>query len=800
MGTGLLLFLALISYRHEDLPSWVNFSAQASADRGEVGNFIGPLGALIAGHIYFFVGAAGFLIPTCLVWFGINTLLGQRIFTGRNTCAIAAFIVSGACLADLQSIFFTFWVLDYNIPGAGGVVGYSLGHVVLQNTVGRIGALIVMSLVYAVALIVLTGLHPFQFIRMANRAFREYLEKQRDRRELAASEPLNLALTAESKPLFRKKKAPIEEPQEAVAKAVPTTPELPLEELPEPKIFDSSAPRAEETDIKKPSLADLMRDRRKDRAPQRHQSPDEARFEDYTLPDMDLLDAADPKSAAPANKSKLLATQRTIIETLGTFGIKVTPGDITRGPTITRYEIYPGTGLRVNRITALEADIARATKAERINIIAPIPGKDTVGIEIANSNKITVHLRELLEDPAFCDKDLKIPLALGKDVYGKTIIGDLAQMPHLLIAGATGSGKSVCINSVLASMLYRFTPGELRFILIDPKVVEMQLYEDLPHLVVPVVTDPKKVLLALRWVVNEMERRYRIFAAVDVRDFDSFNNRHTKREDKSARAANAKNGAATKKEEDMVVHAVSMDGEEPANNDEIPGTGLKKEDIPDRIPYIVVIIDELADLMQTAPIEVEGAIQRIAQKARAAGIHLIVATQTPRKEIITGNIKTNVPTRIAFQVPSKIDSRVILDAGGADKLVGKGDMLFMPPGSSTLVRAQGALITDMEIQRIVESCSAQGAPSFESSIQQTLEAPEGEESDVSSEDEEIVEKCIEIIHQEKRASTSLLQRRLRLGYTRAARMIDILEERGIIGPGDGAKPREILVDLTESLD
>jgi len=488
----------------------------------------------------------------------------------------------------------------------------------------------------------------------------------------------------------------------------------------------------------------------------------------------------------------------------------VTPGDITRGPTITRYEIYPGEGLRVSRIANLEPDIARATKAEHINIIAPIPGKDTVGIEIANKIKIAVPLRELLEDRAFAESKAKIPLALGKDVYGNTIIADLAQMPHLLVAGATGSGKSVCINSIVASLLFQFSPEQLRFIMIDPKVVEMQSYNILPHLVIPVVTDPKKVLLALRWVVNEMERRYQVFAEVGVRNFDSFNKRE--RKDKNTPAEEDVDDIPASEcpdpalaAEELHTCAVKIDNDHAGFTDATPPPREPDEnelDIPDSYPYIVVIIDELADLMQTAPADVEMAIARITQMARAAGIHLIVATQTPRADVITGVIKANIPCRIAFQVASALDSRVILDSKGADKLVGKGDMLYLPPGTSQLLRAQGAFLSDEEIYGIVKYCAKQAEPVFESNAQQIIDgsSDSGEGEDISDEDEEILEKCLDVIQQEKKASTSLLQRRLRLGYTRAARMIDILESRGIIGPGDGARPREILVDLSEPLD
>jgi S-DNA-T family DNA segregation ATPase FtsK/SpoIIIE len=441
--------------------------------------------------------------------------------------------------------------------------------------------------------------------------------------------------------------------------------------------------------------------------------------------------------------------------------------------------------VRVDKIVALERDLARATSAERINILAPIPGKDTVGIELANTRKVKVTLRELLQSQDWEDAKTKskLPLALGKDVYGKTIIADLAQMPHLLVAGTTGSGKSVCINALVASMVFRFTPEELRFIMIDPKVVEMQMFNSLPHLAFPVVTDPKKVLLALRWVIDEMEKRYKIFAQAGVRNITSFNGRPAKK---------------TQKELDEGSASILLASEEKEQAGSSLHLKVPREDelvIPIRMPYIVIIIDELADLMQTAPADVESAIARITQMARAAGIHLIVATQTPRADVITGVIKANIPSRIAFQVASKIDSRVILDENGADRLLGQGDMLYLPPSTSRLIRAQGVLVTDEEIHRLVEFVSAQSPPAFDLAMQDKLQLSSPPADEVTEEDEELVEKCLEIIRQEKRASTSLLQRRLRLGYTRAARIVDILEQRGILGPGEGAKPREILVDL-----
>ena len=486
--------------------------------------------------------------------------------------------------------------------------------------------------------------------------------------------------------------------------------------------------------------------------------------------------------------------QSTILATLEEFGIEATAGDITYGPTITRYEVKPVKGVRVDRIANLERDIARATRAARINILAPIPGKDTVGIELANAKKVKVTLRELLETDEWLHSGGRLPLGLGKDVYGKPIIADLAKMPHCLVAGTTGSGKSVCINSIIASLLFRFTPEELRFIMIDPKVVEMQIYNKLPHLVTPVVTDPKKVLMALKWVVDEMELRYKIFAKVGVRNVIGFNDRP-----RATAPASAEAGEPPIKADGQIESESPADDDEAPDEEPLPPPVRNARDgdviVPEHMPYIVVIVDELADLMQTAPADVEGAIARITQMARAAGIHVIVATQTPRADVVTGIIKANIPSRIAFQVASGLDSRVILDQKGAEKLLGQGDMMYLPPGSSELLRAQGVLVTDEEIHRVVDFVASQAEPSFESSIHDKLQSNSEEEEDVTDEDEELLDKCLDIMRQERRASTSMFQRRLRLGYSRAARIVDIMEKRGIIGPVNGAKDREILVDL-----
>jgi S-DNA-T family DNA segregation ATPase FtsK/SpoIIIE len=510
----------------------------------------------------------------------------------------------------------------------------------------------------------------------------------------------------------------------------------------------------------------------------------------YQLPPMDFLQHADMTAKPTESKEELMANARLMQQTLAQFGIEVSLGDITKGPTITRYELHPAPGVKLEKIQSLSNNLAASLKAERIHILVPVPGKSSVGVEVPNTIKTKVIMRDLFESDEWRHTKARIPIALGKDVYGHPIVADLAEMPHLLIAGSTGSGKSVCINSIIASLLYRFSPDQLRFVMIDPKVVEMQQYNALPHLVVPVVTDPKKVLLALRWVVNEMEKRYQIFARVGVRNIKSFNERP---KDKPLPPAELELPLATKKEK----VEPGADGFAVEVDEQIVVPREEDIVIPEKLSYIVVIIDELADLMLVAPADVEMAIARITQMARAAGIHCIVATQRPSVDVITGVIKANIPARIAFQVASRVDSRTILDAMGADKLLGKGDMLYLPPGSANLKRAQGALITDHELEQVVDFIAKQAKPSYEVEIHKQLSKPTPG-SDIESgidEDEEIIQQCIEVIRSEQKASVSLLQRRLRLGYGRAARIMDELEQRGIVGPSNGAEPREILIDL-----
>ncbi len=793
---GTLLFFALISYTPNDIPSWLWFSHVSPANH-PAQNFIGPLGAIVAGICYQLIGVfASLLLAAVLLGFGAAKLFYPRLRFAPRIPWIVLFLISGACLDQAWGISHLLGrKVPVDIQGPGGLIGYRLSDEhrgLLPAALGPVGSVLLLVAVYLTTLILVTGLRPIHLVREMVNLTRRSVAKQaewRVRRRIRKSDLTEQLKTQKQQRALEALQNQLKKKGVPVPEAVPTmfSPDE-LAKRPAPKVVDTTVQSTEPAvSRRRPSLAELRASEEKSKAAPSPTSVTSS-WEDYRLPGLDLLEEHSLEARTATDPSELQEVQQILIETLAQFGIAVGPGDITKGPTITRYEVYPAKGVRVDKIVSLERDLARATSAERINILAPIPGKDTVGIELANTRKVTVKLRELFQstDWESAKEHAKIPLALGKDVYGKTIIADLAQMPHLLVAGTTGSGKSVCINALIASMLFRFTPEEMRLVIIDPKMVEMQAYQSLPHLAFPIVTDPKKVLLALRWLIDEMERRYRMFARVGVRNIVGFNGRPKKKTQKELDAEAVESGVSPDR---------ARRSAETADATPIKVPREDEEQVPERIPYVVVIVDELADLMQTAPADVENAIARITQMARAAGMHVIVATQTPRADVITGVIKANIPSRIAFQVASKIDSRVILDENGADRLLGQGDMLYLPPSASRLIRAQGVLVTDNEIHAVVEFVSKQSPPAFDTAMHEKLQSTSAPEEEVTAEDEELVEKCIEIIRQEKRASTSLLQRRLRLGYTRAARIVDILEQRGILGPGEGAKPREILVDL-----
>jgi S-DNA-T family DNA segregation ATPase FtsK/SpoIIIE len=494
----------------------------------------------------------------------------------------------------------------------------------------------------------------------------------------------------------------------------------------------------------------------------------------FTVPPLSLL-TGEAQALLPIDREGLTATAETLRQKLASFGIQGQVTQIRPGPVVTMFEFLPASGVKVSRIASLSDDLAMAMKALRVRIVAPIPGKGVVGIEIPNQDRQMVVLRELCEQEAFQKSQSKLAMCLGKDIEGMPYIADLARMPHLLIAGTTGSGKSVAVNSMIVSMLLRATPEEVRFLMVDPKMLELSVYEGIPHLLLPVVTDAKKAAMALRWAVEEMERRYQLLADCGVRNIASYNKKLEKEGD-----------AAQIKAPRSVREKKPAEGPADPAQPHLPLEPLRK------LPYLVLIIDELADLMMVASREVETYIARLAQMARAAGIHLMVATQRPSTDVVTGVIKANFPARISFQVASRHDSGTIINAAGAENLLGMGDMLILPPGTSTLTRVHGPYVDEKEIHAVVEHWKAQGAPVYDPNILR----PRAEDSDLAEDDEgpdELYDQAIAAVSDMRFVSISLLQRKLRVGYNRAARMIERMEREGIVGPADGAKPREVLI-------
>ena len=465
------------------------------------------------------------------------------------------------------------------------------------------------------------------------------------------------------------------------------------------------------------------------------------------------------------------------METLDQFGVKVSLAEILSGPVITRYEVIPAPGVRLEKILSLDKNIALALRARAVRILAPVPGKGTVGVEVPNRHPGTVSLRGVLESEHWADFQGEIPIILGKDVTGKPIVEDLTRMPHMLIAGATGAGKTVCINAIITSLLYRASPKDVRFLMVDPKLVEMQIYKDLPHLLIPLVTDPKKVPAALRYLLHEMETRYQIFAKANVRNIGGFNHKVAK--------TRAERQVAQLAQEGLEAGMSEAEREAPARLSDTADIELPDE----KLPYIVCIMDELADLMMVAPQEVETGIARLTQLARAAGIHLILATQRPSVNVITGLIKANLPTRISFMVASKIDSRTILDAPGADALIGQGDMLYIPPGSSELVRAQGAFVADGEVTAVMDFIRKNNAPvEFVQAAQDHIE--EAEEENEEDWEDKMTQQALKVIRVSGRTSISFLQRKLKIGYNRAARILEELQAKGLVSQGDKTAPED----------
>jgi len=761
VALSVLLFMSLVSYHPDDL----EFFSSAASPR--IHNLCGVVGAVVAGFLRAGLGLTSFLLPI------LGGIWATRRFTGQGTPRPFVKVI-GTVIFFLSLSAFLAIILDPTQAAQvyrGGVVGLLFGGKVVQYF-GWWGAFVVLAAVSLASLLLVTEMAVFPVFASAGRFMKERAagagewmaggagqfgealgglfgsrEAPVQRRDGTARRPASkpAARSATVKGGGREKQRELEsEPVSELKIVAPAEMEQAPGILKRLRRKPAAAPAAQRPAAPASGNGEGEGEEKGDSLPSAG-----GRFGGYELPPLDLLNPAGHGQGNAPGRGWVEENAKTLEQVLKDFGIRATVAKAELGPVITRYEVEPAPGVKIQKIAALSDDIALKLKATSVRILAPIPGKGRVGVEVPNPSSAMVSLREVLESPAFHLGNSKLTLALGKDAAGHPLVADLADMPHLLIAGATGSGKTVCVNALITSILYNATPDEVRFMMVDPKMVELAGFNDIPHLVLPVITSAKKVPQALAWVVEEMENRYKLFAKLGVRNIRAYHER-----------AEA-------------------------------GT-LPADQIPDTLPYLVVIIDELADLMLVAQQEVEKSIARLAHLSRAVGIHMVLATQRPSVDVLTGVIKANFPARIAFQVASRVDSRTILDAGGADKLIGKGDLLFLQPGGSKLIRAQGAFVTDPEIHRVIEFVRKQGAPQYNEEILAGIEEGKsggGREQERDS----MYGEAVQVVVETGQASVSLLQRRMRLGYGRAARILDMMEQEGIVGPSRGAKPREVFL-------
>ncbi|TWJ19471.1 DNA translocase FtsK [Geobacter argillaceus] len=741
-ASGLFLLIALVSFKTDDL-SFNTFSSE-----GVVRNFGGRVGAEMADLLLQVFGLAAYAIPLALLYLAYRSLRFKE-FRWR-AYKIVAFIGLLVTLATFFAFNIQFTeLLGQRVP-TGGAIGYKTADL-LKRYLGVPGALLLLLPMLAAAIMVLSR---FSFVLYADwwiNAMGDRLSRWREKRTL------NRALRAhdDGKKSAAEKSASVIKPLQVT---VPAMPPLPKKEK---KKEEEKLKPVQET-------FDFIRS-----------------DGDFKTPPLSLLDNP-PASERKIDKEALQMNARLLEKKLKDFGIDGEVVEICPGPVITMYEFSPGPGIKVSRIAGLADDLTMALQAMAIRIVAPIPGKGVVGIELPNRDREMVFLKEIFASESFHKGKMKLPMALGKDISGQPLVADLAKAPHLLVAGATGSGKSVAINTMILSLLYTATPKDVRLIMVDPKMLELSIYEGIPHLLLPVVTNPKKASLALKWAVEEMGRRYRLMSDKGVRNIDSYN-RELLREEKESAELQAKGTVSVEE-----VPEELQEDEEAAIKEFL----AKEEELEHgHLPYIVVIVDELADLMMVAGRDIEESIARLAQMARAAGIHLILATQRPSVDVITGLIKANFPARISFQVSSKIDSRTILDCNGAESLLGMGDMLFLPPGTAKMLRSHGAFVSDAEVQRVVEFLKKQGKPVYEKSILEMKETDAKGGGGEDEEDDPQYDAAVALVAEARQASISMVQRRLRIGYNRAARIIEKMEQEGIVGPSDGtSKPREVFIN------
>jgi len=693
-AAGLFLVLCLGSYNPHD-PSFTSFLP------GEikVHNLIGTFGAYTSDSLFRLIGLSAFFLPVVLFICSFKSFLnGAFRITLPHLGGALLFLLSFSGLSTLvvQQVYI------YQIPlRAGGLLGEAV-HFYLTYYFNLVGTSILLLLMLILAFMLMIHL---SLVSLAH-WFLDHLKRGWQRLQYLFS-----GLIRRLKPTLKPTRASIKPLRE------PALETLRIDELASPP-DKARLPKAKQTHFEFFPVPGT-----------------------FTLPPLELLDEVERRDTR-MKKESLIANASILEKKLADFGVEGKVVEVHPGPIITLYELEPAPGVKINRITNLSDDLALALKAASIRIIAPIPGKAVIGIEIPNLEREAVHLRDVLDSDKFSESRIKLPIALGVDIMGSPVINDLTRMPHLLIAGTTGSGKSVSLNAMICSILFKASPDEVKFLMIDPKRIELSAYEGIPHLLHPVVVDPKKAAHVLKWAVEEMERRYVVIGDVGGKSIEAYNKQ------------------------------------------------AEKEKTP-RMPYIVIIIDELADLMLVAPRNVEESLARIAQMARAAGIHLIIATQRPSVDVITGVIKANFPTRISFQVSSKVDSRTILDQLGAEALLGAGDMLFLPPGTSKIIRIHGAFVADREIRRVVEFLEKQAKPDYDTSITEHERSLDNPEREAEAYDEKY-DEAVELVTDLKHASISLVQRYMKIGYNRAARIIERMEAEGIVGPSDGVKPRKVL--------
>ncbi|MDD2541878.1 MAG: DNA translocase FtsK 4TM domain-containing protein [Desulfuromonadaceae bacterium] len=750
LGTiGVFILLAFLTYNSTDV-SWNSYS-----NEGSIHNLGGRLGAQIADLFFISFGLASYLIPLALLYMAY-TLFRFKEIRLRSYKLAAAFGLLFS-LATLFAFFRDKTILFGQQVATGGAVGVVVARA-FKSTVGVTGAMLLLLPLLAASIMILSK---FSFILFAGWWVENLKHKW------AAWQKRRTNAHAERNRVKAKEDGlPAAAASGPVIKPLATPP-------PRPNILKKEKDKKKE-DAKTAAVQETFEFIKAEG--------------DFHTPPFSLLDVP-PPTEKTLDRDALTMNARLLEKKLKDYNIDGEDVEICPGPVITMYEFAPAPGIKISRIAGLTDDLTMALQAMSIRIVAPIPGKGVVGIEVPNRDRDMVFLREIFNCEHFSHSKMKLPLALGKDIAGLPVVTDLAKAPHLLVAGSTGSGKSVSINTMILSLLYTSTPKDVRMIMVDPKMLEFSMYEGIPHLLLPVVTEPKKASLALKWAVNEMERRYQLLSDKGVRNIDSYNKKLAG-ELIEQEELDALSDAEIIEELEEVVE----DGDD--GIDPIPllvddGEALEHS----HLPYIVVIVDELADLMMVAGREVEEHIARLSQKARASGIHLILATQRPSVDVITGLIKANLPSRISFQVTSKVDSRTILDTNGAESLLGNGDMLYMPPGTSRLQRIHGAFVSDAEVQRVVDFLKKQGKPVYEKSI---LEMKDSDEKG-SSEDEiqdERWEDALRLVADTKQASISMVQRRLRIGYNRAARIVEMMESEGMIALSDGtSKPREIYMDV-----